>query len=276
MIRALRRGAGELLAVVTTLAVFVGPLLFVLFMAGKTVPEAANMTLSLPEKPQYLDNLLAVIQASDFLLIRAFFNSLLLTLFSIAVLVVVSAMAGFVLERRKSRFFDLVNILILVGLMIPPSVMTTIWLLQGLGVYKTLFGLVMIEVALGFPFAVLLYRAFMVTLPRELDEAAIMEGCSGWTLYFKIIFPLLKSVSAAVIVLSAVNVFNDFVNPLYFLPGAQNATVQLTLFNFMTRYSTQWNLLFMNVLLLSIPPLVLYVFFNKQIVAGMVAGAVKS
>jgi len=276
MSRTLRRLVLEIFAVAATLAVFIGPLLFVLFMAGKTVPEAANMTLSLPEHPQYAANMVAVVEASEFLLIRAFFNSLLLTLFSIVVLVFVSAMAGFVLERRKSRFLDVANILILVGLMIPPSVMTTIWLLQGLAIYKTLFGLVMIEVALGFPFAVLLYRAFMVTLPRELDEAAIMEGCSGWTLYFKIIFPLLKSVSATVIVLSSVNVFNDFVNPLYFLPGAQNATVQLTLFNFMTRYSTQWNLLFMNVLLLTIPPLILYIFFNKQIVAGMVAGAVKA
>jgi raffinose/stachyose/melibiose transport system permease protein len=276
MIRTVRRIVLETLAVVLTLALFVGPLLFVAFMAGKTVPEAANMTFSLPTNPQYTANIVSVVQASDFLLIRAFINSVLLTVFSIAVLVFVSAMAGFVLERRSSRFLTVANALILVGLMIPPSVMTTIWLLQGLGLYKTLFGLVMVEVALGFPFAVLLYRAFMVTLPRELDEASMMEGCTGWTLYFKIIFPLLKSVSATIIVLSSVAIFNDFVNPLYFLPGAKNATVQLTLFSFMTRYSTQWNLLFTNVLLLTVPPLVLFLFFNKQIVAGMVAGAVKS
>jgi len=276
VIRALRRGAVEVIALAAMLVLFVGPLLFIVFMAGKTTPEAADMALSLPKNPQYLANIQAVVEASDFLLLRAFVNSLMLTVLSIAVLVVVSAMAGFVLERRRSRFLTVANLLILVGLMIPPSVMTTIWLLQGLGIYKTLFGMVMIEVALGFPFAVLLYRAFMVTLPRELDEAAMIEGCSGWSLYFRIIFPLLKSVSATVIVLSAVNIFNDFVNPLYFLPGAQNATVQLTLFNFMTRYSTQWNLLFTNVLLLTVPPLVLFLFFNKQIVAGLVAGAVKA
>ncbi len=276
MIRTLRRFSLELLTVLLTIVVFIGPLLFILFMAGKTTPEAGDMTLSLPKNPQYGENILAVFQASNFLLVRAFINSLMLTVFSIAVLIVVSAMAGFVLERRSSRLLSITNSLILIGLMIPPSVMTTIWVLQGIGLYKTLFGLIMIEVALGFPFAVLLYRAFMVTVPRELDEAAMMEGCSGWSLYRKIIFPLLKSVSATVIVLSSINIFNDFVNPLYFLPGAQNATVQLTLFNFMTRYSTQWNLLFTNVLLLTVPPLILFLFFNKQIVAGMVAGAVKS
>lgn len=275
MIRTLRRLTVEAVAVAATLAVFVGPLLFVFFMAGKTASEAAGMAMTPPAEPLYWQNIVTVFQASDFILVRAFVNSILLTVFSILVLVVVSAMAGFVLERRDTRVTRVSNLLILVGLMIPPSVMTTIWLLQALAVYKTLFGLVMVEVALGFPFSVLLYRAFMVTVPRELDEAALLEGASGWTMYRRVIFPLLKSVSATIIVLSSVNIFNDFVNPLYFLPGSQNATVQLTLFNFMTRYSTQWNLLFTDVLLLTIPPLILFLFFNKQIVAGMVAGAVK-
>lgn len=276
MIRLLRRVLVEGLALALTLGVFVAPLLFVAFMAGKSVPEAANMTFSPPAHPQYWENIVAVVQAADYMLVRAFFNSILLTVSSIAVLVVVSAMAGFVLERRTSRLLSAANLLILVGLMIPPSVITTIWVLQGIGLYKTMVGLILIEVALGFPFAVLLYRAFMVTLPRELDEAAILDGCSGFTLYRKVTFPLLKSVSSTIVVLSSVSIFNDFVNPLYFLPGAQNVTVQLTLYNFMTRYVTEWNLLFTNVLLLTVPPLVLFLVFNKKIVAGMVAGAVKS
>ena len=71
------------------------------------------------------------------------------------------------------------------------------------------------------------------------------------------------------------NIFNDFVNPLYFLPGAKNVTIQLTLYNFMSQYNTQYNLLFMNILLISLPPLLVFIFFNKKIIGGMVAGAVK-
>lgn len=277
MIRAVLRGLAELLAVVLVVSVFVGPLLFVVFMSGKTAPEAAAMAFEAPaDWSQLGPNLAAVVTASKFLVLRALFNSVVITALSIVVLVAVSAMAGFVLERRTTKLTAAANFLILVGLMIPPSVITTIWVLQGVALYKTLAGLILVEVALGFPFAVLLYRAFLVTIPREIDEAALLEGASGRQLFFRIVFPLLKSVSATIVVLSAVNIFNDFVNPLYFLPGAQNVTVQLTLYNFMTRYSTQWNLLFTNVLLLTIPPLVLYIFFNKQIVAGMVAGAVKS
>jgi raffinose/stachyose/melibiose transport system permease protein len=82
-------------------------------------------------------------------------------------------------------------------------------------------------------------------------------------------------VTATVVVLSAVNIFNDFVNPLYFLPGVKNPTVQLTLFNFMGRYSSYWNMLFADVVLITIPPLILFIFFNRKIVSGMTAGAIK-
>ena len=89
------------------------------------------------------------------------------------------------------------------------------------------------------------------------------------------ILPLLKPVVITVIVVQAVAVFNDFVGPLYFLPGDANATVQLTLYNFQSQMLSQWNLLFTNILLITIPPLVMYIFFNRQIVAGMTSGAVK-
>ena len=77
------------------------------------------------------------------------------------------------------------------------------------------------------------------------------------------------------IVVQSVVVFNDFTNPLYFLPGDQNATVQLTLFNFQSQYATQYNLLFMNMLLITIPPLLMFMFFNRHIVAGLTSGAIK-
>ncbi|MFC5650250.1 hypothetical protein ACFPYJ_14150 [Paenibacillus solisilvae] len=94
-------------------------------------------------------------------------------------------------------------------------------------------------------------------------------------LFVSIIFPLLKPVTSTVVVLTSINVFNDFVHPLYFFPGADNATVQLTLYNFTSRFTTSWNLLFADIVLISIPPLILFLFFNKKIVAGMTAGAVK-
>jgi len=124
-------------------------------------------------------------------------------------------------------------------------------------------------------FSILLFRAFIATIPRELDEAALIDGAGPVRLFAQVIFPLLRSVAITVIVVQSVVVFNDFTNPLYFLPGDQNATVQLTLYNFQSQYSTQYNLLFMNMLLITIPPLLMFMFFNRRIVAGLTAGSLK-
>ena len=94
-------------------------------------------------------------------------------------------------------------------------------------------------------------------------------------MFGKIIFPLLKPVTATVVILNAVGIFNDFTNPLYFLPGSKNATVQLTLYNFMGQYSNSYNLLFADVILITVPMLIVFIIFNKRIVDGMVAGSVK-
>jgi raffinose/stachyose/melibiose transport system permease protein len=185
-------------------------------------------------------------------------------------------MAGFIMQRREGgRLASTINFLILSGLMIPPAIVPTIWVLNNIGLFKTVTGLTLIEVALHFPFAAILYKAFTATISRELDESAFIDGCGITRLYFSIVFPLLRPVTSTIIVLTSVNVFNDFVNPLYFLPGSDNATVQLTLYNFTNMYKTSWNLLFADIVLISLPPLILFIFFNKRIVAGMTSGAVK-
>ena len=144
-----------------------------------------------------------------------------------------------------------------------------------MGLFRTMPGLILVEVAFGISFCILLFRAFIATIPRDIDEAATIDGASPLRLFFRVIFPLLRSVAITVIVVQSVNIFNDFQNPLYFLPGDQNATVQLTIYNFTSQFATSYNLLFMNILLITVPPLVMFMFFNRKIVAGMTAGAVK-
>ena len=190
-------------------------------------------------------------------------------------MVVLSAMVGYVLQRRSSRWNPLVNFLVLAGLIIPPAVVPTIWMLQEIGLFKQMVGMILVNVAFGLPFCILLFRAFVSSIPRELDEAATVDGAGPLRLFFSVVMPLLKPVVITVIVVQAVAVFNDFTGPLYFLPGNENVTVQLTLYNFQSQMLSQWNLLFTNILLITIPPLVMYIFFNRQIVAGMTSGAVK-
>ncbi|MGO1977550.1 MAG: carbohydrate ABC transporter permease [Brachybacterium tyrofermentans] len=275
MARRIRINVVSAITLVLFLVVFVVPFALVVLNAVKDRQESAKLDLSLPTSFHLLENLREVFAARDYMLVTAMINSTVLTVVSVTVMVVVAAMVGFVLQRRRSRINPLVNAMVLMGLIVPPAVVPTIWVLQSTGLFKTLPGLILVEITYGLAFCVLLFRAFMATVPKELDEAAIIDGCGPLRLFFRVILPLLKPTVVTVIVVQSVAVFNDFVSPLYFLPGDENATVQLTLYNFMSQYSTQWNLLFMNILLITIPPLIVFLFFNRQIVAGMTSGAVK-
>lgn len=262
-------------AILVSIVVFLVPFAFIILMAFKDQRQAALLDFSWPAGNALWSNVVEVITTRNWMLVTAFVNSSILTVASVTLLVIFGAMVGFVLQRRKTRFNGLIEFLILAGLMIPPAVVPTIWLLQGTGLFARLHGLVLIEVAYGLPFTILLYRAFISTIPRELDEAAIIDGARPFDVFFRVILPLLWPVTVTNIVVQSVAIFNDFTNPLYYLPGNANATVQLTLYNFQSQYNTSYNLLFTNILLITIPPLIVFLFFNRQIVAGMTAGAVK-
>jgi raffinose/stachyose/melibiose transport system permease protein len=134
--------------------------------------------------------------------------------------------------------------------------------------------MIMIEVAFTLPFATLILRAFMGTIPRAIDEAAVMDGASPLRVFFSIILPLLQPAIITVIVVSSVGIYNDFVGPLYFLPGNENVTAQLTLYSFISQFNSQWNLLFADVIVVTIPPLIMFMFFQKQLISGLTAKAV--
>lgn len=262
-------------AIVVSAVVFLIPFSFIILMAFKDKTQAQLLDFSWPQGMHLWTNVVEVVTTRNWMLLTAFINSTILTVASVTLVVIFSAMVGFVLQRRKTRFNGLIEFLILAGLMLPPAVVPTIWLLQGLGLFGKLHGLVLIEVAYSLPFSILLYRAFIATIPRELDEAAIIDGARPFDVFFKIVLPLLWPVTVTNIVVQSVAIFNDFTNPLYYLPGNANATVQLTLYNFQSQFSTSYNLLFTNIALITIPPLIVFLFFNRQIVAGMTAGAVK-
>jgi raffinose/stachyose/melibiose transport system permease protein len=254
---------------------FLVPFAFILSIASKSRQEAGLFEFTWPSEFLLFENLAAVIKDNDYRMLLALRNSALLTVTSVTLIVIFSAFVAYVMQRRNDRVASLVNAIMFAGLVLPPAVVPTVFWMQTLGIYKTILSLVFIEVALSMPFAILILRAFIGTIPREIDEAAIMDGASPLRLFFSIILPLLRPAIVTIIITSSVAIYNDFSNPLYFLPGSKNVTVQTTLFSFMSQYNSQWNMLFADVVLITIPPLILFMFFQKQIVAGMTSGAVK-
>ncbi len=272
--RNIRTWIGDIVGLLVCFFIFVIPFLFMVINSLKERREANKLSLSLPTKFEW-SNFVEVFQTNDYQILTAFKNSIILTVGAVAILVFFSAMAGYVIQRRKDRPVKIANTIIMTGLMIPAAILPTIWVMQTLHIYKTMPGMILVEVALHTPFTIMLYRGFMSTIPIELEEAAYIDGCTPFQVFRMIIFPLLKPVTSTVIILDAVTIFNDFTNPLYFFPGNENATMQVTLYNYMGQFSSAYNLLFADVLIITIPMLIIFLIFNNKIVDGMVAGSVK-
>jgi raffinose/stachyose/melibiose transport system permease protein len=265
----------DAVTLVVVSVLFIVPFVFIFLTAAKTSQEASLFGFTWPSQFQLFENIRDVLQYSDGRMILALWNSTLLTVGSVTLIVLLSALAAYVMQRRRGRVSSIASSVMLAGLVIPPAVVPTIFLLQQLGLYKTLIGLIFVEVAYGMPFAILIFRAFVASIPRELDEAAVIDGASSLRVFLQVILPLLKSAVVTIIVVQSVAIYNDFTGPLYFLPGSQNVTVQLTLFSYVSQFNSQWNLLFANALVITLPALVMFLFFQRQIVAGMTTGAVK-
>ena len=265
---------GYVLGVFFAVVIFIVPFYFMLITALKSSKEANLLSIAFPSEIHW-ENFAEVFKTNNYMLLTAFKNSFLITIFSVVILIITGAMAGYVIQRRHDKMVGALQAIFLMGLMIPAAILPTISLLQKFHIYKTMFSMIMIEVALQLPFTIMLYRGFMASIPRELEEAARIDGCGRFQTFFQIILPLLKPITATVIILDAVTIFNDFTNPLYFFPGNENATVQLTLYNFKGQFASSYNLMFADILIITIPMFILFLIFNKRIVAGMVAGSVK-
>jgi len=273
--KSIRSIFANVVAVLGAILIYGAPFYFILLNSVKDKRAAGLMNMNWPESFHLLENYSEAFTAQNYSVLRGFMNSAIITVGSILILVVVCSLAGYIIHRKSGKFMTLVNFLLLAGLMLPPSILPTIYVLKYLGVFKTLFGIILVEVAINIPFATMLYRGYMATVPREIEEAALIDGCGRVKMFFEVVFPILMPVTITIAVITGIAIFNDFTNPLYFLPGAKNVTVQLTLYNFTNRFSSSWNLLFADAVLITLPPLVAYIFLNKKVISGITAGAIK-
>jgi raffinose/stachyose/melibiose transport system permease protein len=264
---ALGTAGGWLLALV-----IIVPLAIVVLASLKTKPEAATMDLTLPSIPQWGNYLEAIRRGG---LVRAFFNSVLISSVSATVCILVSSTAGFVLSRNRTRLNNAIFNYIFLGLIAPLNYITTIKTFQVLHIMNSYVGIILLYVALGIPFAVFAYFGYVHTIPCELDEAAVIDGCNSWQMFSRIIFPLLKPVTITVLVLNFLGAWNDFISPLYLLNRQSTWPMVLSVYNFFGMHFNEWNMISSVILLGTLPVLLLYLFGQRYIVSGMTSGAVK-
>lgn len=260
------------------LSTIVFPLYLTLVIAFKQPTEMTNSIsgiLSLP-KVWSLDNFREAMRVTDFW--NSLRNSLVITLAAVGLSIGIHSIMGYALGRNKagSKFYSFVYLFIVSGMFVPFAILMMPLAKQtaemGLANW---FGVIILYVVFYMPMNILLYSGYLVNIPMALEEAAKVDGASTWTTYWKIIFPIMRPMHATVAVLTALAVWNDVMTPLVILAGSGQNTLPLAQLNFQTQFGTNYNLAFASYLLSLIPILIFYVICQKQILNGVVNGAVK-
>jgi ABC-type sugar transport system, permease component len=265
----------ELFGLLLSLVIVV-PLLLVIVNSFKDTPDSFELSLSLKgaSLAQMIKNYTDVFQTSG--LLTGYINSAIITFGSVALLVVIAAMMAFVIQRRKDGVTTVVNYFVVAGMMLPASIIAQFFIIKDLGINNTYPGVILVYVATNIPLSVFIFTGYFNSIPRDIDEAAVTDGCSSFMLFFRIIFPLLRPAVVTVCIITGVSIWNDYGKAIYLLNTPQMYTTVTTIYSFYGQKSSEWNLLFADIVLISLPIIVVYVFLQKYIVAGMTAGSVKS
>lgn len=271
--RALSRVAIYLFLGVVAL-VFLYPVVLMLLTAFKSTPEIFRNPFGLPENWS-LATFENVWRRANFgLFLR---NSLLITGGSALLLLATAAPAAYALARYTFRLRGALFLFFLAGIMIPIrlGILPLYLLIRDLGLIDTPFALIFIYTASGMPMSVFLLSVFFRNLPRELEDAARIDGCTEGQIFRRIMLPLVRPGLATVVIVNVVPWWNDFFFPLLFLQTDTWKTIPLGMQIFFGQHLINWSLVFSGMVLASLPLLIIYLLMSRQFIAGLTAGAVK-
>ena len=249
------------------------PLLLILFNSLKDKKASAAMNLQLPRIPIQWENFVTVVEKGK--LLTSFRNSLIYSAGAVVLCVFLAALAAYVLSRNQTRINHFLYMFLVLGITLPINYVALTKVLQFLHLNNTALGIILLYTAMQLPFMTFLIHGFVAKVPVELDEAGVIDGCGPHSLFFLIVFPMLKPAIATATVLTFLNTWNEFVSPLYFLNRSEQWPMTLSVYNFFGMYFKDWNLVCADIVLTSLPVLLVYLLGQKYIVSGMTAGAVK-
>ncbi len=256
-------------------AVMLLPMYYLLVTTFKTPAQAAASPLGLPPVLNF-DNYSKAFHAMNY--VQALMNNLLITVVSVLCLLFVSSMAAYVIARSRKPIFRLMYLVFLVGLIIPfqISIIPIYKIFSALHLMNTHLGVILVNVfCINFPLSVFLMRGFIYTIPTELEEAALIDGCGTFSCFWRIVFPLLKPVVATVAILNTLAIWNDFMTPLLFLQSAEKQVLLQQVHRNVGPFSTNWTAFFPMLVMATLPLVLFYLIMQRQIVEGVVSGAVK-
>lgn len=262
------------IATVLVVTVIGIPLWLVLMTAAKSQGEALNPNLSLPSHWQLLDNLRQV--WTDANVPVAFFGSLLVVVPTVAGVLTFGSMAAWILARRATRLNAVLYAFAISGIILPPAVVTLVLLLRQLGLAGSAIGMIGVYMGIYMSTVIFFVTGFVRTIPTSLEEAAQIDGASPFTVFRRVVLPLLRPVLATATILICLYVWND-VFYAFFVIGGRIDTLPLNLFRVASAglYLNNWHLIFAYVILMSVPLIVVFAVAQRKIISGITGGAVK-
>lgn len=264
-----------ILAVMIVMAIFYAyPIYLVVINSVKTYDEIFSSPLSLPKAfnlQSYIDTW-KVIQYPRYLM-----NSIIVTVVTSCIIIFISAMAAYKLERTNTRLSNTILFIFISSILIPFQVLMVplVRLAKELGLKDSLLGLAVITAALKLAFAIFLYHGFIKGIPKALDEAAKIEGCGEFQVYVFLIFPLLLPITMTILIIDAISTWNDFLLPMLLLNGDTVKTLPLLAYSFISKYGGDWDKQLAAIVLCMFPMVIFYLALQKYIVKGIADGAVK-
>lgn len=237
--------------------------------------EITNNRLALPENPT-IQNFITVISENEQFLI-GYKNSILNTIPTVLLLMVITSMASYVLARYSAKFYQLMYLVFIAGILIPfQCIMLPLYLnIYNTGLISTNLGFIIARTGLQISISILVVTGFVKSVPRDMEEAASIDGCNRFQAFWKIVFPLMKPVNATQLVLNTLFVWNDYNTAVVLLRSPESRTLPLAQIIYFNENTSELNLAFAFFGMAMIPILILYLSMQKHVVSGIMAGAVK-
>ena len=254
---------------------YIYPVFLMFINSVKPFGEVVSDVIALPSKIEWA-NYSYVIDKMQYG--KLFFNNVMITVIGIVGIIIFASSAAYILNRRKNKYTAVASLLITTPMLIPfqTIMITLLKVMNVIHLSNSRVGLGIQYWGFGIPMAAFIYSNFMATIPKEIDESAFIDGAGTFRTFRSIIFPLLKSVTFTVIVLDVMWIWNDFLLPLLMVNSSnETKTLVLAAYTFVGQFNTQWHYAMAAMVLTILPSIIIFIFLQKYIVEGVVAGAVK-
>ncbi|MNO45344.1 L-arabinose transport system permease protein AraQ [compost metagenome] len=255
--------------------IFLYPLFLTIINSFKSFKEVMTDVIALPQTLSF-ENYAYVWKFINYP--RLFMNNAVITLLGLAGIILIASIASYKLARTKSRASMIIYFICIMPMLIPfQSIMLTVLqMAKNFHLSESTWGLGLLYWGFGAPLALFIYHGFVKGIPKEIDESATIDGASGFGLFFRVIFPLLKSVTTTIIIIDVMWIWNDFLLPLLMVNGSPaTKTLTLAAYTFVGQYTSDWQYAMTAMVMAVLPSIIVFIFLQKYIVKGVVAGAVK-